>query len=105
MTRVSIDTLGPLPADAEGNEYIIVIIDSFTRWVELYPCPSANAAEAVKALLSYIKTFGQPSQLLSDNGTQYANQVVEELCAILGTEHICTVAYSHQENAIVERVN
>lgn len=105
MTRVSIDTLGPLPADAEGNEYIIVIIDSFTRWVELYPCPSANAAEAVKALLSYIKTFGQPSQLLSDNGTQYANQVVAELCAILGTEHIRTVAHSHQENAIVERVN
>jgi transposase InsO family protein len=105
MTRISIDTLGPLPADAEGNEYIIVIIDSFTRWVELYPSRDATAAEAVKALISYIKTFGQPSQLLSDNGTQYANQVVAELCTILGTEHIRTVAHSHQENAIVERVN
>jgi len=105
MTRVSIDTIGPLPVDEDGNEYIIVIIDSFTRWVELYACSGADAQEAVKALLSYIKTFGQPSQLLSDNGTQFANQVVEELCRILGTEFVRTVAHSHQENAIVERVN
>jgi len=105
MTRVSIDTIGPLPVDEDGNEYIIVIIDSFTRWVELYACGGADAKEAVKALMSYIKTFGQPSQLLSDNGTQFANQVVDELCRILGTEFVRTVAHSHQENAIVERVN
>jgi len=105
MTRVSIDTIGPLPVDEDGNEYIIVIIDSFTRWVELYACSGADAKEAVKALMSFIKTFGQPSQLLSDNGTQFANQVVEELCRILGTEFVRTVAHSHQENAIVERVN
>ena len=105
MMRISIDTIGPLPADGEGNTSIIVIIDSFTRWVELYAARDMTASEAVKALLSYIKTFGQPYQLLSDNGKQYANQVVTDLCAILGTEHIRTVAHSHQENAIVERVN
>jgi transposase InsO family protein len=102
MDRISIDTITGLPTDEDGNTSIIVIIDSFTRWVELYACPSEDAAHAVKALIAYIKTYGQPSQLLSDNGTQYANQVVAELCRILGTEHIRTVAYSHEDNAICE---
>ena len=84
---------------------MVVIIDSFTRWVELYACRGTGAAEAVRALISYIKTFGQPSQLLSDNGAQYASDVVAELCKILGTEHVRTIPHSHQENAIVERVN
>ena len=36
MKRISIDTIGPLPADM-GLKYIIVIIDTFTRYVELFP--------------------------------------------------------------------
>jgi transposase InsO family protein len=56
-------------------------------------------------LLCYIKSFGQPSQLLSDNGPEYASLVVGELCTILGVEHVRTIPHSHQENAIVERVN
>jgi len=104
MTRVSIDTL-ELPEDEEGYNAVVVIIDSFTRWVEMYACRGTGAAEAVRALISYIQTFGQPSQLLSDNGAQYASDVVAELCKILGTEHVRTIPHSHQENAIVERVN
>ena len=37
MTRVSIDTL-ELPEDSEGFNGMVVIIDSFTRWVELAIC-------------------------------------------------------------------
>jgi len=37
MKRIEIDTVGPLPNDM-GFKYIdIVIIDTFTRYVELYP--------------------------------------------------------------------
>ena len=91
--------------DEDRNAYIIVIIDCFTRWVELYASPAANAKEAVKAILDYVKTFGQPHQLLSDNGGQYANEIVSALCELLGTEHVRIVPHSHEENTIVERVN
>ena len=80
-----------------GHAYIIVIIDCFTRWVELYASPAANAKEAMKAILDYIKKFGQPHQLLSDNGGQYANE-------LLGREHGRIVPHSHEEITIVERV-
>ena len=36
MERIAIDTIGPLPNDM-GFKYIIVIIDTFTRYVELFP--------------------------------------------------------------------
>ena len=39
MERLSVDTIGPLGKDAYGNCYIIVIIDCFTRWVELVGAP------------------------------------------------------------------
>ena len=34
--RLNIDTIGPLPPGADGSCYILVLIDTFTRWIELY---------------------------------------------------------------------
>ena len=31
-----LDHIGPLTKDAHGNEYILVIFDAFSRWVELF---------------------------------------------------------------------
>jgi hypothetical protein len=44
--RINVDTLYATPADEEGYSYVLVIIDCFTRWVELYPLKSLNAYEA-----------------------------------------------------------
>jgi transposase InsO family protein len=81
------------------------MIDCFARYVKLYPVKSTEAVHAVKALLQWIGTFGCPSQLLSDNGSQYVNNLIAEFTKIVGTEHVTTMAYSKEENAIVERVN
>ena len=105
MERLAVDSLGPLEADEYGMIYIIVIVDCFTRWVELYPTIDATAKSAARALLSHIGRFGHSSQLISDNGSQYINNIIAELLLLIGTEHINTVAYSHEENSIVERAN
>jgi transposase InsO family protein len=105
MERLSVDTIGPLEKDEYGNCYIIVVIDCFTRWVELFSAPDATAKSAARALLSHTGRFGQPHQLISDNGPQFVNEVLEALCDLLGIEHLLTVPYSHEENSIVERVN
>ena len=55
--------------------------------------------------MSHFGRYGQPHQLVSDNGTQFANEVVSELIKLIGIEHVFTVPYSHEENAIVERAN
>lgn len=105
MQRLNIDSMGPFQADENDNTYIIVVIDCFTRWVELYPAKDATAQSAATALLDHAGRYGVPHQILSDNGPQYVNNIISELIKLIGIEHVTTIAYSHEENAIVERAN
>ena len=57
MERLNIDTIGPLPADDNGNQYILVVIDTFTRWIELYALKTLEATEAARALLQHFWTL------------------------------------------------
>ena len=52
-----LDHIGPLSKDAHGNEYKLVIIDAFSRWVELFPTKSTNAAETASVMLNHIDRF------------------------------------------------
>jgi len=105
MYRLAMDSIGPLPPDIYGNTAIIVIIDTFTRYVFLYAAPDMSARSAMRALLLHNQIFGQPHQIVSDNGTQYCNEIIAELTSIWGVEHLRTVAHSHEENGMVERAN
>jgi hypothetical protein len=103
--RVNIDTIGPLPVDEHGNAYIIVYIDCFSRFIELYAAKDATAASAAKALIQTMGRFGSPSQILSDRGPQFVNSLIKQYLEYTGTEHVTTMAYSKEENSIVERAN
>ena len=103
--KLNIDTIGPLPPDADGNCYILVLIDTFTRWIELFPTKTVTGEEAAKVLIQHFGRFGQANELQSDNGSQFVNDIIENLCLIVGTSHERTLAYSSEENAIVERAN
>ena len=105
MTRLNVDTIGPFTPDSAGNAYVIVIIDTFTRFVELYKTPDATALSAAQALIQHCGRYGVPQQLLTDNGKQFYNGLIEALTASFGMEHLFTVPYSHEENGLVERAN
>lgn len=105
MDRINVDTIGPLPPDEHGNKYIVVIIDCFSRFIELYPAEDTKAVSAAKAVMHFAGRYGIPAQILSDNGTQFANSIMKEMEQLFGYEHKFTHPYSHEENAIVERAN
>ena len=105
MERLNIDTIGPLKEDERGNKYIIAIIDSFTRWIGLYGVRDVTAECALDALIEHFGIFGCPAQLLSDNGSQFVNDLIKEFTKLIGTEHITTMAYSKEENGMIERSN
>ena len=58
MERLNIDFIGPFP---DGG-YVLVIIDTFTRWVELYHTEDATALSTAKCLLQHFGRFGAPLQ-------------------------------------------
>jgi hypothetical protein len=57
MKVINVDTIGPLPKDEYGNEYLLAIIDCFTRWVELYSTPDTSAMSAAVPLLQHCGRF------------------------------------------------
>jgi len=103
--KLQVDSIGPLPPDEEGNCHIIVVVDTFTRFVELYPTKDTTAKSAAKALLQHSGRYGVASTITTDNGPQYANEAIKELGLLIGTQHNFTLTYSKEENGIVERMN
>ena len=80
------DTIGPVTADPFGNCHILVIIDCFTRWVELYPIPDTSALSAARGLLQFVGRFGVPGLIRSVHGTQFVNTTIADLSQLLVTE-------------------
>ena len=67
MECLNIDFVGPFP---DGG-YVLVIIDTFTRWVELFYTIDATAVSTANCLLQHFGRFGAPLQLRSDRATFY----------------------------------
>jgi hypothetical protein len=105
MKSISIDTMGPFPVDQDGNMYIIVVVDNFSRYAELFPEADCTAVSAARAVLQHISVFGCPSEILSDNGTQFVNQVMDAMASMFSIRLRRSTPYSHEENGIVERAN
>jgi hypothetical protein len=103
--QVAIDTIGPLPVSEDGHKYILTIIDTFSRWVELIPLKDLEGETAAKSILQYIGHYGTPCSFLTDNGTQFVNKTVAALLHLVEVEHCKIHPYSHEENGIVERAN
>ena len=101
MECINIDFIGPFP----DKGHILVMIDTFTRFVELYATPDATAKSACTALVEHVGRYGSPRYLRSDNGPHFANHVIDEFLKIVGTVHERILPYSSEHNAIVERMN
>jgi hypothetical protein len=105
FSRLSLDTIGPLPESTEGYRFILVVIDCFTRIIELYPCRTPEADEAAHHLVDFLSRYGLPDQILSDRGTQFVNSIFTTLVQRIDSEHVRSLANSKQETGIVERAN
>ncbi|KAL7306222.1 hypothetical protein TKK_0001659 [Trichogramma kaykai] len=97
--------MGPFPRSAQGNEYIIIFMDLFTRWIEAIPVRKANSRTIRKHLLERVfLRFGSPEIFHSDNGTEYKNNLVDEFLTERGVIHSTIPIYTANANP-VERVN
>ena len=68
--RIGIDLTGPHPPSAQGNKYILTLIDYFTRWAEAFSIRSPDALTVAKVLVQQVFVrIGCPRQLLIDQGS------------------------------------
>jgi transposase InsO family protein len=104
--RWHIDFVGPFTPSPEGHVYILLVVDSFSRWCEAFPVRSQTASEVAKVLYREIFTrFGAPRILVSDRGVQFMSALVSQLCKIFSVKKHSTTPYHPQSNAACERFN
>ena len=83
--RVAMDLLNMSITSAKGNRYVLVMVDCFSRWTEA--CPLPDKMSVADAFFSNIVcSFGMPSVIHSDQGREFENKVMHELC-LLGGSH------------------
>ncbi|GFW94963.1 hypothetical protein TNCV_1464611 [Trichonephila clavipes] len=85
--RIAFDILGPLQRTAYGNKYLLVVIDYFTKWPEVYPIPDQEAPTVAEAVVQHwISRYGVPLQLHSDQGRNFVSAVLKGVCELLGID-------------------
>ncbi|RWS20061.1 integrase core domain protein-like protein [Leptotrombidium deliense] len=103
---VAIDFAGPLPKTGRQNEYVVVLIDFGTRWVEAKALRSATADNVINFLRNDVfLRHSVPKQLISDRGVQFTSSKFDEFLKEYGVKHVKTTAYHPQSNGCVERQN
>ncbi|KAG1536218.1 hypothetical protein G6F49_013025 [Rhizopus delemar] len=74
--HICIDTAGPFPTSVQGNQYILLVVDVFTRYCVLKALPDKSSLTIALALRSILSLFGRPKIIQSDNGTEYVNEIL-----------------------------
>ena len=96
--------MGPLPETSNGNKYILVAEDYFTRWLESWPIPNQETKTVAEKLLNEMFfRFSLPDQILSDQGWQFESALITELCNVLQIQKSRTTPYHPQADGLVER--
>jgi RNase H-like domain found in reverse transcriptase/Reverse transcriptase (RNA-dependent DNA polymerase)/Integrase zinc binding domain/Integrase core domain/Aspartyl protease len=103
--KLYIDYFGPLPRASGGDVHVLIIIDAFSKWVEMFPVKRIGTARTNDILISEMfLRYGPPKYLASDNASIFRARKFREMCLSWGIKHVKTTTHHPQAN-MVERVN
>jgi transposase InsO family protein len=89
-----------------ASRLLLVPVDTFTGWVEAFPCPSEKAQEIIKVLINeIISRFELLPTLQSDNGPAFQAEVTQGVSKDLGSKYHLHCAWRPQSSGKVERAN
>ena len=98
------DLVGPIhPPSSRGNKYVLTVIDMLTGFTIAVPIKNKNAETICDAYRNHVYcTFGGSSRILMDNGSEFKNRDMQEVCQTLGLKHIFSTVYTPQSNGRLE---
>ena len=106
FNRIHMDILGPLPEATDKSKYILLVVDSLSKWPEAFSLPNQEAVTIARTLYKEVFTrYGAIKSIVSDRGRNFMSKVVSALCELFQTKRMYTSAFHPQTNSHCERYN
>lgn len=77
---IGIDLHGPFQATQQGNTYVVIITDYFSKWVEAFPIPKQDTFSVARCISTSIYRFGAPKTILCTQNSEFCDEVTKQLC-------------------------
>ncbi|RYX80246.1 hypothetical protein EON73_05585 [bacterium] len=101
---VQIDTIEPTRKSNNNFQYAITIVDELSKYLVLIPITDKSAKTVARAIFEkFILLYGTMKGIKTDLGTEYVNDVIDELSKLLNITHLKSTAYHHETVGGVER--
>ena len=94
FNKIAMDLVSDLNVSASGNQHILTIINCLTGCPEPFPIPDKKADTTTHAFINnYLPIHMCPHIILSDNGTEFRIQLIDNVLQQPGSDHIFSEPY------------
>ena len=102
--RIHVDLLGPLPLSSTKLQYVAVIVDAFTKLLVTFPLRHKTSIAFLQGMhRHYICNYGIPQFIYADNGGEFKNELMADLCRVYNIRHATCSGYTPKANGLAER--
>ena len=105
FTHLGLDIVGPLIKTTNNNQYIIVVVDYFTKWVEAEPTENITSKDVIKFLINVFARHGVPQVITTDNGVQFTSDMTKVFLDLYDVYVKFTSTYHPESNGLTENRN
>ena len=105
MDFISMDLIGKFnPPSSQGNKFALMVICMLSGWMWCIPIVDKSAPVILQAYLKNVHHFfGSSRKILSNNGSEFKNQLFETVAQELGIEHkVYSPPFHPQSNGQIE---
>ena len=104
--RWQMDILSGLPTTKDKYKHILVMVDSCSKCVELFPLRTQEATEVASVLFrEIICRYGAMRSILSDRGRNFMSRLVQALAELFDIKRHFTSPYHPMTNRLTESKN
>lgn len=95
-----------LEHSSTGFQYALTITDHYSKFLVVIPARDLTAKTTAELFIKhFVRLYGYPDQILTDQGPAFESQLFQELCSMYGCRKLRTTAYHPQGNGLCERAN
>ncbi|MCP4342595.1 MAG: DDE-type integrase/transposase/recombinase, partial [Desulfobulbaceae bacterium] len=104
-SKLAIDITGPFWTAPRDHQNIVVLSDYYSKYPEIMFTHKVTSTKIISWLKEVFGRFGNPNELVSDNGPQFTSSEFTAFLASRNIKHRLIARYNAPENGLVKVFN